>query len=113
VRPRFAIDDQDRYALSQRMIIVKTERLIAGARRSPGRSSRRRSVSPPTASGARRFIFMMGSGSSRTHGRRDVADALGEEAEAANESGCSPDGCATRAPRSDNATRRMSELRRR
>jgi hypothetical protein len=86
----FAIDDQkDRYALSQRMVIVKTEKLIAKRKtmteeafldEALGISAEQRQVRAE-------FIFMMGGQLDHEHAADEQAgDSIGEEAEAGNES---------------------------
>jgi len=86
----FAIDDQkERYALSQRMIIVKTEKLIARRKTITEEAfvEEALSIAAEQRQVRAEFIFMMGGELDHEHAADETSpDALGEEAEAANES---------------------------
>jgi hypothetical protein len=82
----FAIDpDEERYAVSQAMVVVKTERLIANAAKMPADSVLKASMELAAEQRKVRaeFVFMMGGelGDEHAHTGGDLDD-LGEEAEA-------------------------------
>ncbi len=82
----FAIDpDQERYAVSQAMVVLKTERLIAQASKMPADSVLKASMELAAEQRKVRaeFVFMMGGelGDEHAHTGGDLDD-LGEEAEA-------------------------------
>lgn len=82
----FAIDpDQERYAVSQAMVVLKTERLIANAAQMPADSVLKASMELAAEQRKVRaeFVFMMGGelGDEHAHTGGDLND-LGEEAEA-------------------------------